>query len=377
MDLASMFGFPSHVPTSKLAPTVQNLTIDPSCGPLPQGMLAPLSPSQVLCVSEEQGEGSHTSILTLHTGDAGTDTDTDTPSGRVTWEAVPCDLNVGRSVNYRTTANFREFTSFIHTRSCTSLTHIGGEVFMFGGVATAADMFSCRGRPHPAMSEMHVYDIATRQWRQVPKGAGGDVDVEWPEARCIHAAYEDMGRLVIAGGHGLRGDLSCVWAYNPSTEVWQRQEDLPHVMRSPTCVCIGPSPHILSTADRGRGRHITHCMTYPPDHRHWVDELDVPFTERCVGALVHGEHMVVLTRRPDMTQMGVQYQAHGYHLVKAGWEEWGTVTEVPNFSRSSPPAQMMPGLPPCAMCVMDPGHALLVTGTSNVCIIYTTAPGVI
>ncbi|GIQ89106.1 hypothetical protein KIPB_011499, partial [Kipferlia bialata] len=126
------------------------------------------------------------------------------------------------------------------------------------------------------MSDLHIFDIATREWRLVPRRG------EWPESRYYHTAFVHDGSLVVAGGCGNERDLDSVWEYDTEGETWTRLRDLPYPMRLVRGVSVAGVPHIFSiyrsdtaryTVDHFSAPHIGSDLTHSP----WVKETPTPF----------------------------------------------------------------------------------------------------
>ncbi|GIQ89915.1 hypothetical protein KIPB_012525, partial [Kipferlia bialata] len=103
------------------------------------------------------------------------------------------------------------------------------------------------------MSDLLIFNIATRQWRLVPRRG------EWPDGRYYHAAFERDGRLVVAGGCGNERDSDSVWEYDTERESWTRLQDLPYPMGELQGLCVAGVPHIFGIFRSDTG-------VYPGDH---------------------------------------------------------------------------------------------------------------
>lgn len=88
-------------------------------------------------------------------------------------------------------------------RGASTLTEIGGYLYLFGGLLTGSNV----------TNDLWRYDPAKNEWQQLASGG---------EARQSHVASAINGKLYITGGAGANGFLTSTYVYDPASNVWTK-----------------------------------------------------------------------------------------------------------------------------------------------------------
>ncbi|GCA64024.1 hypothetical protein KIPB_012892 [Kipferlia bialata] len=230
------------------------------------------------------------------------------PSGSVTGSrsdlVPPAVLSVNTS---DMTVSCSVLGTYLGSKKCPPLVRIGGEVYMFGGMTLT-------GRQRVGMGDLHVFNIATREFRQVP--ASGP----WPEGRWSHAGFEADGRLLIAGGSNRDNkDISSVWAYDVECGRWTQMPDLPQYPFCPSCTTVGGMTHIQGMpAARRQPVHLTLQCVFDTETFEW---RCLPPTRHPMITLAMGPYLVTMHEVGYHATQSV-FAVSAFDTVSEEWQEW-------------------------------------------------------
>ena len=108
--------------------------------------------------------------------------------------------------------------SMNHARGGASVSVVNGKIYVMGGVGWP----QIPNHPGPFLSSVEVFDPKNNQWTEI---------TEMPAPKAFHTASVIDGKIYVIGG-GFRGDdqfkyLSTVEVYDPETDRWTQEPDMP------------------------------------------------------------------------------------------------------------------------------------------------------
>ena len=116
------------------------------------------------------------------------------------------------------TDTWTEAKSMNHARGGASVSVVNGKIYVMGGVGWP----QIPNHPGPFLSSVEVFNPETNHWKEV---------AEMPTPKGFHTASVIDGKIYVIGG-GFRGDdqfkyLSTVEVYDPKTDRWTQEPDMP------------------------------------------------------------------------------------------------------------------------------------------------------
>ena len=116
------------------------------------------------------------------------------------------------------TDTWTEAKSMNHARSGASVSVVNGKIYVMGGVGWP----QIPNQPGPFLSSVEVFNPETNHWKET---------AEMPTPKAFHTASVIDGKIYVIGG-GFRGDdqfeyLSTVEVYDPKTDRWTQEPDMP------------------------------------------------------------------------------------------------------------------------------------------------------
>ena len=116
------------------------------------------------------------------------------------------------------TDTWREAKSMNHARGGASVSVVDGMIYVMGGVGWP----QIPNHPGPFLSSVEMFDPKNNQWTEI---------TEMPAPKAGHAASVIDGKIYVIGG-GFRGNdrfkyLSTVEVYDPETDRWTQEPDMP------------------------------------------------------------------------------------------------------------------------------------------------------
>ena len=105
-----------------------------------------------------------------------------------------------------------------HVRSGAAISVVDGKIYVMGGTGWP----QLPNHPGPYLSSVEVFNPKTNQWRAIR---------EMSEPKAGHSASAIDGKIYVIGG-GFRGNglyiyLSTIEIYDPETDIWTREPDMP------------------------------------------------------------------------------------------------------------------------------------------------------
>ncbi|GIQ90757.1 hypothetical protein KIPB_013670 [Kipferlia bialata] len=272
------------------------VTLQPLPTPLPQGVMANIGHNEVLFVPQDSNYFQCTFVLTI-----------DPTTCTMEYVAIDCDLDI---IRYYPT-----------------LTRIGSEVLMYGGYVSYTPDHPMSSAHYTlqqeCMSDLFIFDIPTRVWREVPKRG------VWPRGLQLHTAYERRGCLVVLGGStdtlGIPGSQS-VWEYNLETQEWRRCPQLPADMYMGVCTRVRGVSEVcaFSCSDRkGSPVYNASCTSQHESDRSFLLETTLPIpSPTVIATLGVGAHIVTILE--DVPWYGDStVRVYAYDTVSREWEDRG------------------------------------------------------
>ncbi|MDD9976099.1 MAG: sigma-70 family RNA polymerase sigma factor, partial [Candidatus Poribacteria bacterium] len=116
------------------------------------------------------------------------------------------------------TDTWTQAKSMNHARGGASVSVVNGKIYVMGGVGWP----QIPNHPGPFLSSVEVFNPETNHWKEV---------AEMPTPKGFHTASVIDGKIYVIGG-GFRGDdqfkyLSTVEVYDPETDRWTQEPDMP------------------------------------------------------------------------------------------------------------------------------------------------------
>ena len=116
------------------------------------------------------------------------------------------------------TDTWTEAKSMNHARAGASVSVVNGKIYVMGGVGWP----QIPNHPGPFLSSVEVFDPETNHWKEI---------AEMPTPKGFHTASVIDGKIYVIGG-GFRGNdqfeyLSTVEVYDPETDRWTQEPDMP------------------------------------------------------------------------------------------------------------------------------------------------------
>ena len=116
------------------------------------------------------------------------------------------------------TDTWTEAKSMNHARSGASVSVVNGKIYVMGGQGWPP----IPNQPGPFLSSAEVFNPETNHWKEI---------AEMPTPKALHTASVINGKIYVIGG-GFRGDdefeyLSTVEVYDPETDRWTQEPDIP------------------------------------------------------------------------------------------------------------------------------------------------------
>ncbi|MDE0326866.1 MAG: sigma-70 family RNA polymerase sigma factor [Candidatus Poribacteria bacterium] len=116
------------------------------------------------------------------------------------------------------TDTWTQAKSMNHARGGASVSVVNGKIYVMGGVGWP----QIPNHPGPFLSSVEVFNPETNHWKEV---------AEMPTPKGFHTASVIDGKIYVIGG-GFRGDdqfkyLSTVEVYDPKTDRWTQEPDMP------------------------------------------------------------------------------------------------------------------------------------------------------
>lgn len=108
--------------------------------------------------------------------------------------------------------------SMNHARAAPAVSVVDGKIYVMGGVGWPRVL----NRPGPFLSSVEVFDPKNNRWTEI---------AEMPTPKALHTASVIDGKIYVIGG-GFRGNglptyLSTVEVYDPETDRWTEERDIP------------------------------------------------------------------------------------------------------------------------------------------------------
>ena len=108
--------------------------------------------------------------------------------------------------------------SMNHARAAPAVSVVDGMIYVMGGVGWPRVL----NRPGPFLSSVEVFDPKNNRWTEI---------AEMPTPKALHTASVIDGKIYVIGG-GFRGNglfqyLSTVEVYDPETDRWTEERDIP------------------------------------------------------------------------------------------------------------------------------------------------------
>ena len=116
------------------------------------------------------------------------------------------------------TDTWTEAKSMNHARGGASVSVVNGKIYVMGGVGWP----QIPNHPAPFLSSVEVFNPETNHWKEI---------AEMPTPKAFHTASVINGKIYVIGG-GFRGNdrfkyLSTVEVYDPETDRWTQEPDMP------------------------------------------------------------------------------------------------------------------------------------------------------
>ena len=116
------------------------------------------------------------------------------------------------------TDTWEKAKSMNHVRSGAAISVVDGKIYAMGGTGWPQIPF----HPGPFLSSVEVFNPKTNQWRDI---------AEMSEPKSGHSASVIDGKIYVIGGgfrgNGLYTHLSTIEIYDPETDRWTREPDMP------------------------------------------------------------------------------------------------------------------------------------------------------
>ena len=116
------------------------------------------------------------------------------------------------------TDTWTEAKSMNHARGGASVSVVNGKIYVMGGVGWP----QIPNHPAPFLSSVEVFNPETNHWKEI---------AEMPTPKAFHTASVINGKIYVIGG-GFRGNdrfkyLSTIEVYDPETDRWTQEPDMP------------------------------------------------------------------------------------------------------------------------------------------------------
>ena len=116
------------------------------------------------------------------------------------------------------TDTWAEVKSMNHARGVSAVSVVDGKIYVIGGVGWP----QIPNHPGPPLSSVEVYDPKNNRWTEI---------AEMPTSKALHTASVIDGKIYVIGGGFWDNDrfiyLSTVEIYDPETDRWTREPDMP------------------------------------------------------------------------------------------------------------------------------------------------------
>ena len=116
------------------------------------------------------------------------------------------------------TDTWAEVKSMNHARGVSAVSVVDGKIYVIGGVGWP----QIPNHPGPPLSSVEVYDPKNNRWTEI---------AEMPTSKALHTASVIDGKIYVIGGGFWDNDrfiyLSTVEIYDPETDGWTREPDMP------------------------------------------------------------------------------------------------------------------------------------------------------
>lgn len=168
-----------------------------------------------------------------------------------------------------TTDTWAKAKSMNHARSGAAVSVIDGKIYVMGGTGWP----QIPNHPGPFLSSVEVYDPKTKRWTEKN---------EMPAAKSGHSASVINGEIYVIGG-GFRGNgpymyLSTVEVYNPETDRWTQEPDMPIGKSGHEAQVINGNIYIFGGSSAGVRALLTTVEVY--------GNIEVPQSVDPVGKLL-------------------------------------------------------------------------------------------